>query len=69
MFTCGSGAGFVQFLQLYDSAGFLGVDFDIEDSQSQADIKTLVARAKAARSRVQRAAVQLHNRDAGRKQR
>ncbi len=49
-FTCGSDSGFNQFLQRYDSAGFLGVDFDIEGGQSQADISNLVARVKAARS-------------------
>jgi chitinase len=49
-FRCSSDSGFTQFLQRYDSAGFLGVDFDIEGGQSQTDINNLVARVKAARS-------------------
>ena len=47
-FTCGSDAGFNAFLATYDSANFVGVDFDIEAGQSQADIAAIMQRVKAA---------------------
>jgi chitinase len=47
-FTCASDAGFAAFLDRWDSAGLIGVDFDIEAGQSPAQIADLLARAKAA---------------------
>ncbi|AIF48633.1 carbohydrate-binding protein [Dyella japonica] len=44
-FTCGSTAGFASFLSRYMSSQMVGVDFDIEGGQSQADINNLVAAA------------------------
>ncbi len=44
-FTCGSTAGFAQFLSTYMSPQMVGVDFDIEGGQSQAQINALVAAA------------------------
>ncbi|NYH27696.1 glycosyl hydrolase [Paraburkholderia bryophila] len=43
-FTCGSDAGFSQFIQTYYSANMLGVDFDIEAGQSQDDVNNLIQR-------------------------
>jgi chitinase len=50
-FTCGSDAGFSTFIDRYNSANLIGVDFDIEAGQSQADIANLVARVKAAQTK------------------
>lgn len=50
VFTCSSDAGFASFIQRYNSAGMLGVDFDIEGGQSQGDINNLVQRVKVARA-------------------
>lgn len=50
-FTCTSDAGFDTFINLYNSSAMIGVDFDIEAGQSQADINNLVARVQAAQSR------------------
>jgi len=47
-FTCTSDAGFDTFVNLYNSSSMIGVDFDIEDGQSQSDINNLVARVQAA---------------------
>lgn len=47
-FTCGNTAGFNTFLNRYMSSNLIGVDFDIEAGQSQADINNLIARAKEA---------------------
>lgn len=47
-FTCGSDAGFEAFLQTYDSASLLGVDFDIEAGQTEQEIDDLVVRAQNA---------------------
>lgn len=47
-FHCGSDAGFAAFLDKWDSPHLVGVDFDIEVGQSQADIEALVARVDAA---------------------
>ena len=49
-FTCGSDAGFSAFLATYTSSSLLGVDFDIEAGQSQADIANLVQRVKVAQA-------------------
>jgi chitinase len=43
-FTCGSDAGFNTFIQRYNSANLLGVDFDVEAGQSQATINSLIQR-------------------------
>lgn len=48
-FTCPSDALFNTFVNTYNSAGLVGIDFDIEAGQSVADIYALVARVKAAR--------------------
>jgi chitinase len=50
-FNCGNDADFEIFLRRYDSPNLVGVDFDIEGGQSQADINNLVARVKAAQAR------------------
>ena len=50
-FTCTSDSGFQTFLRTYESEALIGVDFDIEAGQSQADIDHLVARVKAAQPR------------------
>lgn len=47
-FTCGSSAGFTTFLNRYMSTYLVGIDFDIEAGQSQAQITDLVTRAKEA---------------------
>lgn len=47
-FTCTSDAGFDAFINTYNSANLVGIDFDIEDGQSQSDINNLVARVQAA---------------------
>ncbi|WP_430390604.1 carbohydrate-binding protein [Dyella sp. 20L07] len=44
-FTCGSTAGFASFLSRYMSPQMVGVDFDIEGGQTQAQISALVAAA------------------------
>jgi hypothetical protein len=51
VFTCGSDAGFDKFIQTYNSANMLGVDFDIEGGQSAAVVANLVARVKAAQAK------------------
>jgi chitinase len=48
VFTCGSDAGFTTFINRYNSANMLGIDFDIEGGQSQDVINNLVQRAVAA---------------------
>ncbi|MGH9888671.1 MAG: glycosyl hydrolase, partial [bacterium] len=47
-FTCGSDAGFEAFLARWASPNLIGVDFDIEAGQSEAQIGDLIRRAKAA---------------------
>jgi chitinase len=47
-FTCASDAGMATFLGRWDSAGFAGVDFDIEAGQTSAVIADLVQRILAA---------------------
>jgi chitinase len=49
-FTCTSDANFTKFIQTYYSANMLGVDFDIENTQTTADITNLVARVVAAQA-------------------
>ena len=43
-FTCGSDSGFEKFIQTYNSANLLGIDFDIESGQSQSVIDNLIQR-------------------------
>lgn len=47
-FTCATPQAFLAFIETYHSAHMVGVDFDIEDQQTQAEIDALVADAKAA---------------------
>jgi hypothetical protein len=47
-FTCASDADFATFINRYNSAGLVGIDFDIEAGQSQADINNLVQRVATA---------------------
>ncbi|WP_228124707.1 glycosyl hydrolase family 18 protein [Glaciimonas soli] len=47
-FTCTTDAGFLSFIKTYYSANMVGVDFDIEAGQSQADINNLVQRVVTA---------------------
>jgi hypothetical protein len=47
-FTCGSDAGFATFLDRWLSPNLVGVDFDIEVGQSQADIVNLIRRIDGA---------------------
>jgi chitinase len=49
-FTCGSDAGFTTFINRYNSANLLGIDFDIE-SGNQDTINNLVARVKNAQGK------------------
>jgi len=49
-FTCGSTAGMAEFLSRYMSPQMVGVDFDIEGGQSQADINNLVTAVAYAES-------------------
>ena len=51
VFTCGTDAGFQTFISTYYSANMVGVDFDIEDGQSQATISALVARVQVAETK------------------
>lgn len=47
-FTCSSAAKFLDFVNYYKTPSMVGVDFDIEGSQTQAEITAIVAAAKAA---------------------
>jgi hypothetical protein len=47
-FTCGSDAGFAAFVSRWQSAGLVGVDFDIEAGQTPAVIRDLVLRIQTA---------------------
>ena len=49
-FLCTSDANFAKFIQTYYSANLLGIDFDIENGQSQSDINNLVARVSTAQA-------------------
>jgi len=48
IFTCGSDAGFTIFVERYMSPSLVGFDFDIEGSQTQAQVNDLVLRVQAA---------------------
>jgi hypothetical protein len=50
-FTCGSDAGMDTFINRYNSASLIGIDFDIENSQSQSIIENLVLRTKNAEAK------------------
>jgi len=50
VFTCGSPSAFQSFIAKYYTAQMIGVDFDIEGGQSQAEIQQLVADVAAAQS-------------------
>jgi hypothetical protein len=47
-FTCSSGSGLIGFINRYNSANLVGVDFDIEQGQSQQLIDGLINATKAA---------------------
>ena len=49
-FTCASAAGMESFIARYASPHLVGIDFDIEGGQSQADIQNLVAAAAGAQA-------------------
>eukprot|EP00668_Euglena_longa_P042510 GGOE01056277.1.p1 GENE.GGOE01056277.1~~GGOE01056277.1.p1 ORF type:complete len:540 (-),score=112.73 GGOE01056277.1:149-1768(-) len=49
-FTCSTDAGFAAFLQPFNSSALIGVDFDIEAGQTQAEVVALVQRVKTARA-------------------
>ena len=49
-FFCASNADFLTFINTYYSANMLGVDFDIENGQTQNDVNNLVAVAAAAQT-------------------
>jgi len=51
VFTCGSDAGFDKFIQTYNSASLIGIDFDIEGGQSASVVSNLVARVKVAQAK------------------
>ena len=46
-FTCSTPAKFIDFINYYKTPSMVGVDFDIEGSQTQAEITALIAAAKA----------------------
>jgi chitinase len=50
VFTCGSASSFESFIARYYTAQMIGVDFDIEGGQTQAEIQQLVADVAAAQS-------------------
>ncbi len=50
VFTCSSASAFESFIASYYTSHMVGVDFDIEGGQTQADITQLVADAAAAQS-------------------
>ena len=47
VFTCGSDEGMKRFVERYDSALLVGLDFDIEGRQTPAQIRSLVQRLRA----------------------
>jgi hypothetical protein len=51
VFTCASDAGMERFIGRYASKHLIGLDFDIEASQTPAQVQSLVARIAAARLR------------------
>jgi chitinase len=50
VFTCGSASAFESFIAEYDTPQMIGVDFDIEGGQTQAEVQQLVADVAAAQS-------------------
>lgn len=50
-FTCGTDAGFSAFVDRYLSDAMIGVDFDLEGSQSEAAITSIVQRVKTAQKK------------------
>jgi hypothetical protein len=48
IFTCGTDSGFDTFVGRWASANLIGVDFDIEAGQTQADITALIQRIQTA---------------------
>ncbi len=53
-FSCSSDAAFDAFIQRYNSANLVGIDFDIEGGQTQAVIESLVQRVKNAQAKYPR---------------
>ncbi|WP_374357907.1 glycosyl hydrolase [Pseudoduganella danionis] len=51
MFTCASDEGMERFISRYDTPALLGIDFDIEEGQTAAQIDALVGRAVVAQQR------------------
>lgn len=51
MFTCASAAGMERFMARYDSPQLVGVDFDIEDKQTPAQVDALMAAIEDAQRR------------------
>lgn len=49
-FRCSSGAGLIGFINRYNSANLVGVDFDIESGQSQQSVDELIMATKAAQA-------------------
>lgn len=49
-FLCASASDFIKFIQTYYSANMVGVDFDIENTQTQADVNNLVQVVVAAQA-------------------
>jgi hypothetical protein len=47
-FTCGSDASFETFINRWATPGLIGIDFDIEAGQSEAQITELIRRARSA---------------------
>jgi chitinase len=47
-FTCSGSSGFLSFIKRYYSANMLGVDFDIENGQTQTQVNQLVSDVKTA---------------------
>jgi len=50
-FTCGTDAGFTTFIERYKSANLVGIDFDIENNLTQAQIDSLIQRVKNAETK------------------
>ncbi|KAJ3209071.1 hypothetical protein HK099_008596 [Clydaea vesicula] len=51
VFTCGTDAGFLKFIETYYSANMVGVDFDIEGGLTQSQIQSLIQRTKFAQTK------------------
>jgi chitinase len=51
MFTCAGAAGMERFIARYDSPRLVGIDFDIEDKQTPAQVDALMAAIKDAQRR------------------